>query len=214
MPTAVPAAAAAALSHTSSWFPAININFEITGLLLALIAVGALLFAREQIRQMQTTNSMQVESLQKQELQMRATVLLALDERWESASMQEVRGEMEALIRGAKNEALDRWPGQREIDLRNRSAEIYAAILQDFRINDPERYIRLFRVCGFFETVGYVAKTGYIPVDDVVNLLGVAIVTAGMVFQPHITKLLAEEGAEADLYSCFLWLLGEAERRL
>src|SRR5262249_38276124 len=113
-----------------------------------------------------------LESLKKQELQMRANVLLTLDERWESASMQDVRGEMEALIRDAKSEAFSRWPGQREVDLRNRSAEIYAATLQNFRINAPDRYIRLFRVCGFFETVGYVAQTGYIPVEDVVNLLG------------------------------------------
>jgi hypothetical protein len=49
-------------------------------------------------------------------------------------------------------------------------------------------------------------------VNDVINLLGGSILQAGMVFRPHIDKLLAEEGANKRMYEHFLWLVQETEK--
>jgi hypothetical protein len=69
----------------------------------------------------------------------------------------------------------------------------------------------LLRICGFFETVGCVVHAGYVPAKDVLDLLSVSILTASMVFRPHIKKLL-EEGAPDNFFENFLWIVEQAER--
>lgn len=203
VPTAVSTAAAVRLPHASILSGA-HLSLELSGVLLAIIATVALFFAYRQVQQMQETNTMDLR-------QGRASVLLALDERWESAEMQVVRVEMEALVREVQTEALKRWP--KAVGQIDRSGDIYAERLEDFRKNAYPKYLQLFRICGFFETVGYVAEAGYIPTADLVQLLGAAILRAGAVFSTHLEKLADEEGNE-DLYRCFRWLHGEAKKRV
>lgn len=190
-----------------------NINLELTGIVLALMAGWALWFARKQVLEIQKTNKMQADSMRNQELQTRAHVLLALDQRWESEPILSARADMQTLIDKVRGQAAQKWKGLSEVEVKRRSSEIYAAELQQMRTSNKTQYLHLFEICGFFETVGYVAHARYIPVEDFINLLGVAIQTTGMVFKPHLEKLLGEEGADKSIYESFLWLLDETEKR-
>lgn len=189
-----------------------NISLELTGIVLAFIAGWALWFAKQQVLEMQKTSKEQAASTRNQELQTRAHVLLALDQRWESEPISSARAELIKLIHAVKAEAAQKWLGLPETEVIRRSSELYAAKLQQIRTSDNDLYLRLFQICGFFETLGYVAYAKYIPVGDVINLLGGSINTAGMVFKPHLQKLLNEEGGDKHLFEYFLWLLREMER--
>ena len=70
------------------------------------------------------------------------------------------------------------------------------------------------RMCGFFETVGYVARVGYVPIDDVINLLGGSILETGRLFRPHIQRLTELPAGDPRMYEHFLWLLSTLEKRV
>jgi hypothetical protein len=189
----------------------IHLSLEITGIVLATVAIVALIYGGRQLGEMREGNRKQTESARNQELQTRAAVLLSLDQRWESELMLTFRSDLEVLIIEVKTEAARLWRGQPESEIRKRSADLYAERLARMADENPQQYVRIFRICGFFETVGCVVHAGYVPPEDVLGLLSVSILTAGMVFRPHIKKLL-EEGAPNNLYENFLWIIEQAER--
>ncbi|MGB8411328.1 MAG: hypothetical protein WCE23_00730 [Candidatus Binatus sp.] len=189
----------------------IHLSLEITGIVLATVAIVALIYGGRQLAEMREGNRKQTESARNQELQTRAAVLLSLDQRWESEPMLTFRADLEVLIVEVKTEAAKTWRGQPESEIRKRSADLYAERLARMADENRERYIRLLRICGFFETVGCVVHAGYVPGKDVLDLLNVSILTAGMVFRPHIQKLL-EEGAPDSFFENFLWIVEQAER--
>ena len=183
-----------------------NVSLELTGIALVGMAAWALWFARQQVLEMQKTN----QEMQKTN---KANVLLSLDQRWESEPILSARADLQMLIESVRAEATQRWPGLSEAERKRRSSEIFAEKLQQMRIAaDKTRYLQLFRICGFLETLGYVAATGYLPVKDVINLLGGSILTAEMVFNPHMDKLLNEEGADKRMYECCRWLFEETKK--
>lgn len=191
-----------------------DVSFEINliEIILALIALGALWFAWYQIKIMQKDAMTRTESVRAQELEARARILLDLDDRWESDSMQAIRAEVIQMREEVKKEAAERWPGQSEAERQRRSADIYADKLQKIREKELLRYLRIIEICGFFETVGYVARSGYIPPNDVILLLGGSILQAGEIFKPHIDKRVSEMGEHRQLFENFLWLLGETQK--
>jgi hypothetical protein len=192
----------------------VDVGFEINlvEIILALIAIGALWFAYHQIKIMQEDAKTRTQSVHAQELEARARILLDLDDRWESDSMQAIRTEVIQMMVEVKKEAAERWPGQSETERQRRSADIYADKLQKIRDNELLRYLRIIEICGFFETVGYVARSGYIPPTDVILLLGGSILQAGEIFKPHIDKRLSETGEHKELFENFLWLLKETQK--
>jgi hypothetical protein len=62
----------------------VSVNLELTGIVLVAVAVWALRFTKKQIFEMRVSNRKQAESSRNQELQLRAGVLISLDERWEA----------------------------------------------------------------------------------------------------------------------------------
>lgn len=172
-------------------------ELDLVQLLVAAIALWALIVAWRQLSTMS--------------LQARAGILLSLDQRWESEPLTSIRALVRVLVDKVAEDARRRGPGLTEAQRRARSAEIYADELQQKRTQTPEEYSRLFQLCGFFETVGYVARAEHIPVADIINLLGGALLMAGMVFKSHIEKLHQEEGGDRHAYEHFLWLLERTE---
>ncbi len=75
----------------------VSINFELTGVGLIAVAIWGLLFARRQLATMQESNRKQAESARNQELQLRASVLLTLDQRRESEPLVSSRAVLHAL---------------------------------------------------------------------------------------------------------------------
>lgn len=192
----------------------VDVSFEINliEIGLAFIALGALWFAWYQIKIMQEDAKTRTQSVGAQELEARAAILLDLDNRWESDSMQAIRAEALQIREEVKLEAATLWPGLSYVERQRRSADIYADKIQKIRQDNLLRYLRLIEICGFFETVGYVAKSGYIPPQDVILLLGGSILTAGEVFKPHIDKRVSETGEHRQLFENFLWLLEETQK--
>ena len=182
----------------------IHLSLEITGIALAAIALAALIYGGRQLTEMR-------KSARSQELQARAAVLLSLDERWENEPMLACRTNLEEVILDVRNEAAKRWRGQPESEMLRRSADLYAERLADLAEVNRTKYMQLLRICGFFETVGCVVQAGYLPLDDVLDLLRVSILMAGLVFGPHVQKLL-EDGAPDDFYENFRWIVAEARR--
>jgi hypothetical protein len=189
----------------------VQVSLELTGIALATIAALALWFAWRQVREMQESTRRQADSARNVELQTRANILLTLDERWETEPMLSVRRELEILISVVEAELARADPQSRDV-LRLRRAPVLAARLDQMRREDFEQYFRLCKISGFFETVGYVVRAGYIPLDDVINLLGGSILEAGRVFRPHIQATKSQPGGDPRMYEHFLWLLGELEK--
>jgi hypothetical protein len=137
--------------------------------------------------------------------QMRASTLMALDERWEGESLKPVRDEMQKLVREIDAQISELRPSATFADRVKMSGDMYPERLYKLQKADTERYERLLRFCGFFETVGYTAYQKYIAVEDVIELLGGSIQTASQVFENHIRKLQEVPGSERLYYYC-LWL--------
>jgi hypothetical protein len=186
----------------------IHLSLEITGIVLATVAIVALIYGGSQLAAMRDGNKEQTKSAKNQELQTRAAVLLSLDQRWETEPMLAYRADLDALIVEVKNEAAKLWRGQPDTEILQRSAELYAKRFARMAEENRQRYMHLMRICGFFETVGCVVRAGYVPKEDVLNLLSVSILTAGDVFQPHIAELI-KQGAPKIIYENFLWIVKE-----
>lgn len=202
-------AAAVEAYRDASKHSKVNFSLELSGVALAIIAIFALLFARRQLGQMRAATAAQNN-------QVRATVLLSLDERWESELMLAAR-KSTALKQRVRTQAVKNWPADSESELRNKIGEVYANEFQTLRAGDDTAqtlYLQLFQLCGFFETVGYVSRAGYIPETDIIGLFGNAIIDTGSVFTPHIAKLLGEDGANPELYSSFLSLYQRTVQRV
>jgi hypothetical protein len=190
----------------------VHVSLELTGLLLAGIAGLALWFAWRQVREMQESTRKQADSARNLELQTRANILLTLDQRWETKPMLGVRRELQTLISMVEGELL-KAAGPIPADaLKLRTAPLFVVSLNQMRVDDFKKYFRLYKICGFFETVGYVSRIGYIPIDDVINLLGGSVLEAGRVFRPHIQRAKEEAGSDQRMYENFLWLLSELEK--
>jgi hypothetical protein len=159
------------------------------------------------------SNRKQADSARNQELQLRASVLLTLDQRWETEPLLTSRAELFALEKAVLEEAAGRWADRSITDLRRLSAPLFASRLEDLEHQDPAKYLRLFQICGFFETVGYVTKANYLTLTDVSELFSVSINATAVVFRLYIQDLLDVRGADRRLFYNLRWLIAEIERR-
>ena len=141
--------------------------------------------------------------------QMRATNLMALDDRWESDSFKPVRDEMQKLTREVSDAIAQNRKSATATERLSQSWEMYAERLYQLqRLQEPTQYELLLRVCGFFETVGYTANRKYLDVEDVIDLFGGSIRTASQIFESHIRKLQETPGLELQYFYC-LWLFDQ-----
>lgn len=177
----------------------VQLQIDIINIVLALIAVVALLAAYYQLRN--------------QKLATRASILLGLDERFASQSMQEAITEENALIDRINAQAQHEFSGLGKKEWKQKRSELYPKELERMRNETPpDKYIRLMRICGFFETVGYVARSKYVPLNDILNLFSPAIEDAGQIFRSHVHKL-RDIYSEA-IYDNFLWLVEKTGEEL
>jgi hypothetical protein len=140
--------------------------------------------------------------------QTRASVLLALDERWESGDLVLLREDLEIFIREVVDEAKRRSTPQRPVTTK----EIFPERLEALRTADPDRHLRLFRLCGFFESMAYAARERYIRTSDLYNLLGVSIRDTGAVFRQHIVNRQSDWNTP-QLFEHYVWLIDQVRKR-
>ncbi len=138
----------------------VNWNFELTNVALAGVALWTLLFARRQVGEMRESNRKLAESAASQERQMRANVLLSLDQRWESEPLISQRTEMQRVMEEVFLQIRGQAPNADMDQIRRLSAGVFIEMLELWMRDAPENYLRLFQICGFFETVGYSIREG------------------------------------------------------
>jgi hypothetical protein len=170
----------------------IQLQIDLTNIVLAGVAIVALWAAWRQLHLTQ--------------LATRASVLLSLDERFGTQAMLDARNEMMSLLTRVYKITEEQWGGL-STDARNeKGRDLYPVELEKMRKESSESYSRLMVALSFFETVGYVTYSGYIPLNDVIKLFGPAVKEAGMVFEAHVKKL-QDVYQNKDLYNNFLWLI-------
>lgn len=134
-------------------------------------------------------------------LQARATVLLSLDQRWE-VELDGARKALYALVDRVTAVGAPATPALFEAEL--------ARLRTSGTSADREEYRALFRVVGFFETVAYATRSGYIRIGDVDNLLGGSIRHTELVFGREIAAL---QQADRRIYEHWSWLAAEVRKR-
>lgn len=161
--------------------------------LLALVTFGAFFLAWYQLRGLTR--------------QTRATVLLALDERWEGTDLRSVRDDFSTFSDRVEGEAKRQSTPKRVVT----AEELFPAQLEAMRTGEREKYQNIFRMCGFFETIAYAARARYIRVSDLDNLFGGSIRNSGKVFREHILDKQRELG-EPRYYEYYVWLVDECRK--
>jgi hypothetical protein len=184
----------------------IQVNIELTSIILAIVAIWALRVTLRQLKTMQGDSKTQM-------LSIRASVLLSLDERFGTQSMIDARKEMENLMAKVNKAADEQWSSIALKDRRKKSLDtLYPQELETMRRVVPaEAYGRLMVAISFFETVGFVTRYEYVPLRDVLELFGPAIEHAGQMFKAHLKKLRDDEYQSTSMYDNFFWLITQIE---
>jgi len=89
--------------------------------------------------------------------------------------------------------------------------DLYAEKLQGIRATERTRYIALLNACSFFETVGYVTRSKYVPLGDIIKLFSATITLGGIIFGAHLQKL-RDNSHDKTIYENFSWLIAESEK--
>lgn len=129
----------------------------------------------------------------------RASVVLELDNRWESDAMIESRTLLTDLyetVRAAH--APEAW------------TRTYNKHLADLRSKDPTKYRTMMRLAGYFETAGWVIGKRYVEKEDFLDLFRVSVVVFGKVFEEHLVILQRLENSPK-LYEHALSLIRETK---
>lgn len=191
----------------------IQLDLDLANIVIVCVAIVALVAALRQLRTMQVDSRTQIEIAKLQGLATRASVLLNLDERFGSQSMLDARNEMASLIARVNSMADQKWPALAIRERRKKGVDLFPDELEKMRnATPPDGYGRLMVALSFFETVGYVTNSDYIPLDDVIKLFGPAIESAGLAFEAHLIRLRDDVYQNDDLYKNFLWLIKESEK--
>ena len=144
--------------------------------------------------------------------QNKAAVLLGLDGRWEGEFLQEPKKELWALVLLVDKQAEDQRGGQPKEAVFDRSEELFAATLNEMEVGDHERYQKLMKVLSFVETAGYVAKSGYLDKDDIINLFGGVLLAMRRVFFRHIKAVQEKPGTTGRAWRNSEWLFNETKK--
>lgn len=144
--------------------------------------------------------------------QTKVDTLLTLAERWGSEPLLSIRADLFKLLEEVLEVAKARWAHLAKEERRAHVENEFRTRLVQIRQQSPEQFQRLFEVCGFLETVGYLAKQNHLPVEETTGLFGVGIDQAALVFGSWI-KQMHSEGGDPTMYECFLWLAANAEAR-
>ncbi len=73
-------------------------------------------------------------------------------------------------------------------------------------------YPEYMRLVGFLETLGYVARKGYLPKADTINLFGGTILACRRTFYGHIKQIQAKPGTTGRAWEHAVWLMDETQR--
>ncbi len=129
----------------------------------------------------------------------RASVLTSLDCSWMSNELENSRV---AFLKFKKEFETIEGTRKRKTYIKNK--------LREIRNSDEVRYRKLVAMVGFFETIGYFGRVGYILPNDALELYGPSIRENDEVFRGHILGMHKEK-KDKEIYANFLWLADKAK---
>ena len=143
-------------------------------LVLAIAAVVTLVFMFVQIRQ--------------QTRQAKASFLFNLDTMWESAEFAAARADFFTLRREIEKQVEDDNEEKPAQQVQLILDEVFSQKLHKMRDKDTKRYLRLLKLCGFFETAGLLVRLDYVSAEDIIGLYGGSIERLYEVMGTHTCK--------------------------
>lgn len=134
---------------------------------------------------------------------------------FESAHFAEARYKFQVFRREAEAalEAKGSFKHLPENDKKEALKDECAMRLAVLREKDPGRYVAIFNLVGFLETVGMMVERNYIPFDDIYDLYAGAILLTDDVLGQHIVKRSEEPGMPAGFYGFFRSLVLKTKER-
>ena len=186
---------------------------------LLLAAIGALIYTANQVHAMKEANkgtALQVRAMteanKSASLQAHAALLLELDRRWNETAMVDAQQKIGKLMREIDAKAEARWKHLPPKDIRDRSQDLYAEEMKRLSENGGSPYQEYMRLIVFLEMLGYVARKGYLPKADTINLFGGTILACRRVFYGHIKQIQAKPGTTGRAWEHAVWLMDEVRR--
>lgn len=173
--------------------PNLEVLSWLAQLIIVIAVIATALVARSQLKEMSVFRKQRLRILN-------ATLLMELDNRWDSTEMQasrkifrEMKDHLEETVGAANPVAGD----HKRIEL---AKQAWSNALKEKRKNSIDEYSQLMAICGFFETVGLMVKRQYIMTEDVVDLFKGPMVNIETCFGGHIEDLGNETGMPHGLY--------------
>jgi hypothetical protein len=188
---------------------ALEVTYFIAQTIVAVVVFVAALYARQQVEE---GRSARLAALH----QSRATFLLELDRRWDSA---EVSRSIQSF-REIRNEALDeivKNDPQIDMGLALEKVQLeFPETLKRLRAdkNTKDLYAELMIFPGLLETIGVMAQQDYINIDDIANLFEWSITDFNRYFRVHIQERQMEPGVPERFLQNALNLAEQVEKRV
>lgn len=116
----------------------------------------------------------------------RARFLFDLDSRWDSEAMIAARQKFRIEYDSIEAKAHAEDPMANVEKLRLRTSELFHEHLKSLMKDNVKDYRLLLMMIGFFEIAGILAKKGYIPAIDIIDLYAGAILPVYWCFKHHM----------------------------
>lgn len=177
----------------------LEIVFFWSGIALPIVTLGAILYAR-----------MQVTVIAKQA---RATFLLDLIDKWNSADMQKAKAVFQKIDTESKAQVFPACANDNERAALEKLELHFKGALSQLAKDNPADYHVLSRLMNFFELVGMLVKRGYVSKNDVDGLFRGPILQTGAMFKLHIAEKQNEKDVAPGLYENALFLFSEIKTK-
>ncbi len=145
--------------------------------------------------------------------QNRATVLFEMDRRWNCSEMLEAR----QLVRNLRDDLIELVASKHaHLDDAHKADRLsieFAVALAEMRKQNRDSYALALRYCGFFETVGLMARRRYISLDDIDDLFHGPIMAIDECFRAHIAQRQSETGVSPGMFENALYLADLVKKR-
>jgi hypothetical protein len=188
---------------------ALEVIYFIAQTIVAVVVFVAALYARQQVEE---GRSARLAAL----YQSRATFLLELDRRWDSAEVSKSIRSFREIRDEALNEIVKNDP-QIDMGLALQKVQFeFPEKLKRLRAdkNTKDLYAELMVFPGLLETIGVMAKQDYINIDDIADLFEWSITDFNRYFTVHIQERQMEPGVPERFLQNALNLAEQVEKRV
>ena len=165
-------------------------SLEIAALIATILTVVAValaaIYAGYQVRELRKANE---ESLKTE----KARFLFMVDQMYEGAELSEARVLFYTKLIKIDKNVSETHTQKTLIERQKIIHDEFNTVLFKAREDKPEDYLKMLKLCGFFETVGVLHIAGYIELNAIVELYGISIIRVANAMETHIKKRWEED---------------------